>query len=238
MKSHMLPKIKVLIVDKVKIKLKLAVGARVSVPKPVVQAAKPAQAVRSLAETSYRVIAIGASTGGTEAIATILAELPTKMPGIVITQHIPADFSKMFAERLNRATAFSVKEAQTGDFIVPGQVLIAPGNRHMRIKQIGSHYQVECAEGERVSGHCPSVDVLFQSVADVVGKHAIGVLLTGMGSDGAKGLLAMRANGARTIGQDEQTCIVYGMPKVANNIGAVEQEAPLHTIARKLVSLV
>lgn len=177
-----------------------------------------------------RVVAIGASTGGTEAIAKLLKQFPSTMPGIVITQHIPPKFSKMFADRLNSQTHFLVKEAVAGEYIEAGKVLIAPGDQHMTVKKIGDRYKVQVAHGEKVNRHCPSVDVLFESVATECGKDAVGIILTGMGGDGAKGLLSMRKNGARTIGQDEGTCVVYGMPKVAFEIGAVEKQAPLQDI--------
>lgn len=184
-----------------------------------------------------KIIAIGASTGGTEAIFTILKSLPSHIPGIVVTQHIPPIFSRMFAERLAGCTGFEVKEAQTGDIVRNGKVLVAPGDKHLRIKKCGDKFKVECFLGEKVSGHCPSVDVLFESVAKEAGDAAIGVLLTGMGYDGAKGLLAIRKNGGRTIGQDEKSSVVYGMPKVAFNIGAVEKQASLQGIPHMICSL-
>lgn len=182
------------------------------------------------------IIAIGASTGGTEALHAILKALPPNMPGIVIVQHIPPVFSRMFAERLNANISLHVKEAKTGDYVETGQVLIAPGDRHMKIKKTGERYRVECFPGPKVNGHRPSVDVLFESVAKEAGKNAIGVILTGMGYDGAKGLLAMRRKGARTIGQDEKSAVVYGMPKVAFNIGAVEKQLPLDRIPQAIYS--
>ena len=184
-----------------------------------------------------RLIAIGASTGGTEAVFNILKVLPSQIPGIVVVQHIPPIFSKMFADRLNDSTQLRVKEAQTGDYVDQGSVLIAPGGQHMRLKKVGKRYRVECFEGEKVNGHCPSIDVLFESVAKEVGEGAIGVILTGMGYDGAKGLLTMRRKGARTLGQDEKSSVVYGMPKVAFEIGAVERQIPLETMAQALVTL-
>ena len=143
----------------------------------------------------------------------------------------------MYADRLNNQCEVAVKEAQTGDRVLPGQVLVAPGDRHMKLVKVNGMYQVECSGTERVNGHCPSVDVLFHSVAKVAGKNAVGVILTGMGGDGAKGLLAMREAGAKTIGQDEASCVVYGMPKVAYDIGAVENRLPLSAIAGKVYSL-
>lgn len=185
----------------------------------------------------HKLIAIGASTGGTEALSGIIQTLPATVPCILIVQHIPPVFSRMFAERLNRSSPLKVKEAETNDTIENGKVLIAPGDRHMRIKKVGDSYRVECYEGERVNGHCPSVDVLFESVAHHYGKYAVGVILTGMGYDGAKGLLSMRAKGARTIGQDEKSCVVYGMPKVAYSIGAVEEQVPLQRVANSIMSV-
>lgn len=184
-----------------------------------------------------RIIAIGASTGGTEAIYRILKELPAQMPGILIVQHIPPVFSRMFAERLNGSTNLEVKEACTGDYLDQGKVLIAPGDQHMLLKKIGNRYKVECVQGEKVNGHCPSVDILFESIAKEAGSNAIGVILTGMGYDGASGLLAMKRKGARTIGQDKDSAVVYGMPKVAYNIGAVEKQASLENIPRMLLSM-
>lgn len=183
-----------------------------------------------------KIIAIGASTGGTEAIFEILKKLPPDIPGIVIVQHIPALFSRMFAERLNSSLELEVKEAKTGDYVQKGSVLIAPGDQHMIIKKAGDRYRVECFEGDKVNGHCPSVDVLFDSVAKEAGSNAIGVILTGMGYDGAKGLMAMKRKGAITIGQDEKSCVVYGMPKVAFNIGAVGKQVPLVNIASSIYS--
>ncbi len=184
-----------------------------------------------------QIIAIGASTGGTEAIYNLLKSLPINVPGIVITQHIPPIFSNMFAERLNNFTHFTVKEAETGDYVEQGRALVAPGDQHMRIKRVGNRYKVICFEGEKVSGHCPSVDVLFESVAEEAGEYAIGIILTGMGYDGAKGLLAMRKKGARTIGQDEKSSVVYGMPKAAFNMGAVEKQLSLEYIPKMLYAL-
>ena len=156
---------------------------------------------------------------------------------MVLVQHMPEGFTKMYAQRLDHEGEVSVKEAVSGDVVRQGQILLAPGDKQMRIVKINGRYQVECKYGPRVSGHCPSVDALFESVARVAGKEAIGVLMTGMGSDGAKGLLAMRNAGARTIGQDEKTCIVYGMPKVAYDIGAVQYQMELSSITNKIYGL-
>lgn len=184
-----------------------------------------------------RIIAIGASTGGTEAIFSVLKGLPAGIPGIVIVQHIPPVFSTMFAERLDAQLPLQVKEAQNGDFVVPNQVLLAPGGKHMRLRRLGQRYKVDVAEGEKVNGHCPSVDVLFSSVAKAAGKNAVGVILTGMGGDGGKGLLEMRENGAKTLGQDEKSSIVYGMPKIAYQLGAVEKQVGISGMAAAIMGL-
>lgn len=181
-------------------------------------------------------IVIGASTGGTEAIHQVLKDLPSDMPGIAVVQHIPPVFSRMFAERLNATTKFRVKEAQTGDILMRGTVLIAPGDKHMRIAGNGSPWSVRCDAGDKVNGHCPSVDVLFESAAKSAGRRVIAVLLTGMGYDGAKGMLAVRRRGGRTIGQDEATSVVYGMPRAAFEVGAVERVVPLNLVARTICS--
>jgi two-component system chemotaxis response regulator CheB len=187
--------------------------------------------------TNIKVIAIGASTGGTEAIYNIIKHFPNTTPGIVIVQHIPPIFSRMFAERLNIITCLSVKEAENGDYIESGKVLIAPGDQHMRIKKIGDKFKVEVFSDNKVNGHCPSVDVLFESVAKEAGDKAIGIILTGMGYDGAKGLLAMKRKGASTIGQDEKSSVVYGMPKVAHDIGAVEKQSSLDMIPHMIYNM-
>lgn len=187
-----------------------------------------------MAASVRNIIAIGASTGGTEAIFHLLSALPPTVPGIVIVQHIPPVFSRMFADRLNSSTALAVKEAETGDFADPGRVLIAPGDRHLKISKVGGRYKAECFLGDKVNGHCPSVDVLFESVASVAASAAVGILLTGMGYDGAKGLLSIRRKGGRTVGQDETSSVVYGMPKVAFNMGAVETQAALGDIPQIL----
>ena len=183
------------------------------------------------------VIAIGASTGGTEAIFEVVKQFRTDIPGVVIVQHMPPGFTEMYANRLNNQCQVAVKEAVTGDKVLPGRVLIAPGDKHMRLVKVNGVYQVECKAGEKVSGHCPSVDVLFSSVAKTAGRDALGVILTGMGGDGANGLLEMRKAGAKTIGQNEATCVVYGMPKVAYDIGAVQYQMELSSITNKIYGL-
>lgn len=183
------------------------------------------------------VIAIGASTGGTEAIFEVVKQFRTDIPGVVVVQHMPPGFTEMYANRLNNQCQVAVKEAVTGDKVLPGRVLIAPGDKHLRLVKVNGVYQVECKEGAKVSGHCPSVDVLFSSVAKTAGKDALGVILTGMGGDGANGLLEMRKAGATTIGQNEATCVVYGMPKVAYDIGAVQYQMELSSITNKIYGL-
>ncbi len=184
------------------------------------------------------IVAIGASTGGTEAISDVIKEFGTDIPGVVIVQHMPPKFTEMYAKRLNDKCKVTVKEAKSGDLVVPGQVLIAPGgDAHMHLVKVNGVYQVAIRQGPKVNGHCPSVDVLFESVAKVAGNRSVGIILTGMGGDGAKGLLAMRKAGARTIGQDESTCVVYGMPRVAYELGAVEYQEKLPDIARRTYSI-
>ena len=188
--------------------------------------------------SSDKIIAIGASTGGTEAIAAVIKDFGTDIPGVVIVQHMPPGFTDMYAKRLNERCRVTVREAKNGDRVETGTVLIAPGgDAHMRLIKVGGQYQVEIKRGEKVNGHCPSVDVLFDSVAKNAGSDAIGIILTGMGGDGAKGLKAMRDAGADTIGQDESTCVVYGMPKVAYELGGVKYQEKLDNIARKTYAL-
>jgi two-component system chemotaxis response regulator CheB len=177
-------------------------------------------------------IAVGASTGGTEATLQVLKAFPPDMPGVVIVQHMPPVFTKMYAERLNASCLMQVKEAQDGDVVEAGRAFVASGDMHMKVVRERGAYRIRCFPGEKVSGHCPSVDVLFDSVADAARRKAIGVILTGMGADGAKGLLKMRKAGAFTLGQDEKSSVVYGMPMVAFNIGAVARQAALEDIPK------
>lgn len=215
-------------------KIKIASTAKVDMPKR--ESGRDPLSAGAVAKNGDRIIAIGASTGGTEAIFEVIRSFPRNMPGIVIVQHMPPVFTAMYAQRLNNSCQMEVKEAETGDVVTPGRVLLAPGARHMRINRQGGRYIVECFKGDSENGHCPSVDVLFHSVADKAGVAGIGVILTGMGYDGAKGLLKMKLAGAVTIGQDQQSCIVYGMPKVAYEIGAVSKQVPLGNIARLICS--
>jgi len=182
------------------------------------------------------VVAIGASTGGTEALRTILTAMPEDAPGIVIVQHMPERFTAAFAQRLDQLCRIEVKEAAPGDRIQQGRALIAPGNRHLVVRRHGAHYEVELADGPRVSRHRPSVDVLFRSVAQTAGVHAVGVILTGMGDDGATGLLEMKRAGAATLAQDERTSVVFGMPKEAIERGAVDRVLGLPSMAAAILS--
>ena len=191
----------------------------------------------SLQESSSKVIAIGASTGGTVALTGVVRELSPTTPGVVIVQHMPPVFTAMFADKLNQVSSVEVKEAENGDRVLTGRVLIAPGGVHTRVERQGGRYLVRCVAGAAVSGHCPSVDVLMQSVAESVGANAIGAILTGMGSDGASGLLAMRNAGARTFAQDEHTSVVFGMPKQAYANGGAERLVSIDTVAEELARL-
>lgn len=192
----------------------------------------------ALANSADKIIAIGASTGGTEAIRLVIEHLPPTTPGIVIVQHMPKGFTRTFADRMNEVCLMQVKEAEHGDRVLNGRILVAPGDMHMRLVKQGGLYSVELSQEEKVNGHRPSVDVLFRSVASAAKDKALGVLLTGMGSDGAAGLLEMRNAGARTIGQNQASCIVYGMPKVAFDIGAVEKQLALQEIPSALLKLI
>ena len=188
-------------------------------------------------KTTQTVVAIGASTGGTEALRYLLTSLPPFAPPIVIVQHMPENFTRAFARRLDQECQVTIREARNGDRVLRGQALIAPGNFHMALKRSGAEYQVQIADGPLVSRHRPSVNVLFRSVAKHAGANAIGVLMTGMGDDGAEGLKTMRGAGAQTFGQNEQSCVVYGMSRVAKKIGAVEREVDLAEIPQLLVDL-
>ena len=217
------------------VKIKIASTAKISNIKRTVLAQEQQQLA---ANKSHLLVAIGASTGGTEAICSVVKDYGADIPGIVCVQHMPPGFTQMYAKRLNDQCRIQVKEAETGDRVMPGHMLIAPGgDRHMSLVKINGMYQVEIKAGPKVNGHCPSVDVLFESVAKVARSDAVGIILTGMGGDGAKGLLAMRKAGARTIGQDESTCVVYGMPKVAYDLGAVEYQEKLSDIAGRTYSI-
>lgn len=201
-------------------------------------AAAPAPTLPVLARTTNLVLAIGASTGGTVALESVLRTMPHDLPGTVITQHMPKEFTRSFAERLNRSSPLEVREAADGDSIVPGVVLIAPGDRHLLVRRSGARYYVEVREGPRVNHHRPSVDVMFRSIARTVGRNAVGVILTGMGGDGAAGLLEMKQAGAPTIAQDEASCVVFGMPRTAIELGAADRVEGLDQIPAAILDAV
>jgi two-component system chemotaxis response regulator CheB len=196
----------------------------------------PTISTRTLSVTTDKVVAVGTSTGGTEALRVLLMGLPLDAPGFVVVQHMPEVFTAGFAERLNQLCAVDVTEAKDGDRVRPGLVLVAPGNRHTMINRNGAQYVVRVVDGPLVARHRPSVDVLFRSVAQAAGANAVGVIMTGMGDDGADGLLEMKKAGAATIAQDEQTCVVFGMPKVAIDRGAVDEVLPLQRIAHAILA--
>lgn len=220
-------------------KIRGAYGARVRAlrPEPPPQPARPA-ALAPVAPRldPNRLVAIGASTGGTEAIKEVLTRFPAEMPGIVIVQHMPETFTGSFARRLDGLCRLRVKEAEPGERIQPGTAYLAPGHSHLSVRKSGGVYIVELSRGEPVNRHRPSVDVLFDSVAAAAAHHAVGVILTGMGKDGARGMLAMRGAGAWTIAQDQATCVVYGMPREAVAVGAVDEVLPLPDIAGRVVT--
>jgi len=191
---------------------------------------------KPMSETTDRVVAIGTSTGGTQALESVLTRLPRTAPGIVVVQHMPEQFTAAFAARLDVVCHVTVKEAANNDRVIPGQVLIANGGKHMLLRRSGAQYRVELKSGPLVSRHRPSVDVLFRSVANAAGPNAIGIIMTGMGDDGAHGLKEMRDAGAHTYGQDEKTCVVYGMPKEAVKLDAVQDEIPLDQIPHVIVA--
>jgi two-component system chemotaxis response regulator CheB len=204
-------------------------------PRSPAEVAGVAQApAAGLRETTERVVALGTSTGGTQALEFVLSALPRNCPGIVAVQHMPEKFTAAFSQRLDQVCAIEVKEAQDNDRVLPGRALIAPGGRQMTLKRSGALYYVEVRSAPPVNRHCPSVDVLFRSVARSAGKNALGVIMTGMGHDGARGLLEMREAGAQTAAQDEASCVVYGMPKEAIKLGAADKVLPLHAISGEI----
>ena len=201
----------------------------------VVLAANSASGSSAMVQTTDAVVAIGTSTGGTQALEVVLTALPRVCPGIVIVQHMPEKFTEAFANRLNGICQIEVREAKSGDRVIPGLALIAPGGRHMMLKRSGAQYHVEVLDGPLVNRHRPSVDVLFRSAAKCAGANALGIIMTGMGDDGARGLKEMREAGARTLAQDEATCVVYGMPKEAVKLDAVDRVVPLTDIPRAIL---
>jgi two-component system chemotaxis response regulator CheB len=219
-------------------KVKAAGGARVRPKQPPAPEKLAAPAPRPAAfKGTYKILAIGASTGGTEALREVLCALPSDAPGIVIVQHMPEKFTRAFADRLDGLARIRISEARDGERVLPGHALLAPGNFHMELIRSGADYQVRVSSSEPVNRHRPSVDVLFQSCARAAGPNAVGVILTGMGDDGARGLLAMRSAGARTVAQDEATSVVFGMPKEAIAMGAAEFIEPLPRIAQAALRL-
>jgi two-component system chemotaxis response regulator CheB len=218
-------------------------AVRAAVPAAPAPAAKlsadavlpPAIDTRGPLRTTERVVAIGTSTGGTLALEEVLTALPRVTPGIVIVQHMPEKFTAAFAERLNKLCQIEVREARHGDRVLPGRALIAPGGRHLLLRRDGAQYYADVIDGPLVNRHRPSVDVLFRSVARQAGANALGIIMTGMGDDGAAGLLEMRKAGARTVAQDEDSCVVYGMPKEAVKRGAVDKSVPLASIHREIL---
>ncbi len=220
-------------ISQVAVKVKIASIAKVD-RRAKKEILKASQIIQNIKANKDSLIAIGASTGGTEATLNILKELGNDLAGIVIVQHMPAVFTRIYAERLNTLCRMEVREAKDKDKILPGTVLIAPGGMHMSVERQGGSLEVNCYAGEKVNGHCPSVDILFGSVAKLKGINSLGIILTGMGSDGANGLLAMKQNGSMTIGQDKKSSVVYGMPAVAYSIGAVKSQLPPEEIPQKI----
>ncbi len=218
-------------------KVKMAAKIDVSHLKKHIHTKKPTPITpTALAVSTDKVIAIGASTGGTEAIRSIITRFPRNISGVIIVQHMPAGFTSMFSKRLNEISQVEVKEAQSGDRVMNGRVLIAPGDHHMELVRSGGLYKVVCREqGDKVCGHKPSVEVLFRSVAKHAGANALGVMLTGMGHDGADGMVVMREAGARTMAQDEESCVVFGMPKEAYVRGGAERLVPLDDMPREII---
>lgn len=218
------------IIDVVKGAAKVVIKRRANATVRQELSNKPARSL-SMIRTTEKIVVVGASTGGTEAILEFLSAMPIDCPGIVIVQHMPELFTKSFADRLNRICKITVREAVHGESVLRGQALIAPGNRHLEIKRSGARYFVELGDGDPVNRHRPSVDVMFNSAAKYVGRNALGIIMTGMGADGAKGMLELKQSGAHTVAQDEKTCIVFGMPKEAIKLNAVEKVLALPQIA-------
>lgn len=226
-------------IDELIVKLKVAAKTDVSEWKSInYNGIKKESHQKVLHGGTDKLIAIGASTGGTVALRKVVEQFPANMPGTVIVQHMPAGFTEMFAKKLDQVSKVSVKEAETGDRILRGTVLVAPGGYHMEVVRTGGQYRVKCFEADNVNGHKPSVGVLFSSVAKAVGPNAVGALLTGMGRDGAFALKDMRTAGARTIAQDEKTSVVFGMPMEAWKCGGAEELVPLQNIADRLIAII
>ncbi|MCJ8345278.1 chemotaxis response regulator protein-glutamate methylesterase, partial [bacterium] len=217
---------------------KIIVLSKVKVSKKTVSGIRQKEVTLHNDRVSDAIIAIGASTGGTEALAKIFEVLPDNLPPIVITQHMPPVFTNTFAQRLNRISKIQVHEARDGDILHRGMAIVAPGGYHLMVRKRGSHYQAQVKYGPQVSRHRPAVNVMFNSLAECAGKNTIGILLTGMGADGAAGLLNLRNIGAKTLCQDEESCIVFGMPREAIAIGAAQYILPLQSIPQKIIDLI
>jgi len=221
------------------VKVKVASKAHIPAPR-VLTAVRPANApsgglILNRAASNNLVIAIGASTGGTEAILAVVRDLPPTTPGIIVVQHMPPVFTNMYAQRLNRICKMKVKEAENGDRVEQGKIIIAAGDYHLRLLKDSNGYFIRSEQGAKVSGHCPSVDVMFDSVAASAGRNAIGVILTGMGADGAKGITKLHDTGAYTIGQDKDSCVVYGMPMEAFKLGGISKQFPVNQIGDEII---
>ncbi len=222
------------LIDKIKAAAKVDIKRRASI---IAENPERSEAVSALTRTTNKVVAIGSSTGGTQALQVVLTRMPPNSPSIVIVQHMPEHFTRSFANRLNELCTIEVKEAEDNDSVVPGKALIAPGNKHMLLRRSGARYYVQVKDGPLVCRHRPSVEVLFNSVAKIAGRNAVGVMLTGMGGDGSKAMLEMKKAGAINIAQDEASCVVFGMPKEAIKLGAVDYIEPLNRITEKVLAL-
>jgi len=242
--KNFLEESRIMICDTVKAAAQARVKSKSKAPMPLTPAKKLTADVilnkansKAMIQTTEKIVVVGASTGGTEALRIFLQALPANSPAIVIVQHMPENFTKSFAERLNDTCTISVKEAENNDSVLPGKALLAPGNKHTLLKRSGARYYVEIKEGPLVSRHRPSVDVLFRSASRYAGKNACGVIMTGMGDDGAKGMVEMKETGSINIAQDENSCVVFGMPNEAIKAGGVDHILPLNAIAGKVIAL-
>jgi len=233
--SYSVGEMSVQLVDKIRAVAKLKVSSRRGKTSNKIAPVKITS--KALSRTTNKVIAIGASTGGTEALKVVLTAMPPNAPGTVVVQHMPANFTTSFAERLNELSAMTIKEAEDGDYLSNGIGLVAPGNYHMLLKRSGARYYVQVKKGPLVHHQRPAADVLFNSVSKYAGSNAVGVILTGMGADGAAGLLKMKEAGAHTVAQDEKSCVVFGMPKEAIKLGAAEKVVPLKNITETALDM-
>lgn len=232
--SYSVENMGVQLAEKIRVASRVKMTREYNVCRPETRKTEP---INALSRTSHKIIAIGASTGGTEALKKVLSRMPVNSPGIVVVQHMPGNFTTAFAKRLNDLCQIKVKEAEDNDSVTPGTALIARGNHHIILRRSGARYYVEVKKGPMVHHQRPAVDVLFKSTAKYAGPNSIGVILTGMGSDGAEGLLKMKQAGAETIAQDEKTCVVYGMPKEAVRLQAVDREVPLDQVADEIIRM-